>query len=110
MDSRDSFWSSVTKTCSLLFLDAEPGPSSSSQPVPRASEWRPVFSVQAEGSAPGQLQKPTDVAFLGRDTVAVADYGNSRYLSNTHVFLGFFFFQSASIDSRNHDDLLLLDP
>ncbi len=69
-----------------MYSGGEAGPSSSSQtgtPASQAgtpaSEWRPVFSVKAEGSGQGQIQKPTDVKFLGRDTVAVADYGNSRY-------------------------------
>ena len=38
-----------------------------------------MFSLTTEGTLVAQLNKPTDVAFMGQNMIAVSDYGNSRY-------------------------------
>ena len=45
----------------------------------KVPEWSPSYSLKTEGSSIGQINKPTDVTFMNRDTIAVSDYGNSRY-------------------------------
>ena len=45
----------------------------------KTAQWSPSFSLKTEGSSVGQINKPTDVTFMNRDTIAVSDYGNSRY-------------------------------